>query len=220
MTSEWDPDVLRHLQDASASFAGAGVIDVVRQVVQTTWEANLGRWSPSEHFDDTNTLGYQTSRNVNNRLTAVLQGSNDVAPGVFAETESGIAIIRCGNYRLRVVKAPIESGVSPDFQADFDWSGSLSRSSAARRNQAVYHPLHGEDWTLTYDSDPRPAHRRRVDVCHDVFLIWAAELVSTRTLGWLGLPTLGDLPWMGVSSLWCDAEANAVTYVWEDDADS
>ncbi len=56
-------------------------------------------------------------------------------------------------------------------------------------------------------------------MCADVFLIWAAELTSTRTLGWLGLPTLGDHPWMGVIDLWSDDDSDAVTYVWEDDTD-
>ncbi|MFJ2757372.1 hypothetical protein ACIO3S_17345 [Nocardioides sp. NPDC087217] len=134
----------------------------------------------------------------------------------MAETESGILVVRVEGYRLRVVKAPIESGITPDFQADFDWSASLSRAAAAQRNQSVYYPMRG-DGTLPYETDPRPAHLRQVEKCRDVFLIWAAELTSTRTLGWLGLPSLGDLPWMGVIELWRDDDETAVSYVWDDD---
>ena len=205
MSEVGDPSVLAHLELARTQYGDAGVIKFIREVVTETWRANRERWSPKAHFDDTNTLGYQTSRNVTNRMLSTV-GDSDVAPSVHVETELGVVVLHLSGLRLRVVKAPIEAGIVPDFGADFDWSTSATREAAARRNSNSYFPLDGAELSFTFETDPRPTHRRRVDRCRDLFLIWAADLTADGTTGWLGLPRLGDEPWMGTLPLWSDDE--------------
>lgn len=206
MAGEWDSAAVAHLEQVSALYGDAGVIDYIRDVVGTTWRANRARWSPDTHYDDTNTLGYQTSRNVNNRISATAVLDDAVSPSVLTEADSGIAVLALDGFRLRVVKAPIESALDPDFDRDFDWSASAIRDSAARRNSAHYYPFDQLEWTLSYEEDVRPRQRRRPDQCKEVFLIWAGDTNTDRTAGWLGLPKIGDLPWMAVVELWRDTE--------------
>lgn len=203
MTSFGDPAVRQHLAYIRDQYSQAGVIEYIRDIVRETWRSNRERWSPDIHFDDTNTLGYQTSRNVNNRVSKTMHSSG-ISPAVRAETELGVVILELAGHRLRVVKAPIECGLTPDFNADFNWTTSVTREAAARRNSNNYYPLATGEPTLDFEGDPRPVHRRRVEFCRDLFLLWAAQLTSNRTVGWLGLPRLGDLPWMGVTELWLD----------------
>jgi hypothetical protein len=66
MEAAGDPSALAHLEQARLLYADAGPIEYVHDVVREIWRNNRRRWSPDEHFDDTNTLGYLTSRNVNN----------------------------------------------------------------------------------------------------------------------------------------------------------
>jgi hypothetical protein len=203
MSRTGDPAVQVHLERTRALYDESGAIVYIQDVVTQTWRANRRRWSPTDHFDDTNTLGYQTSRNVNNRIHRTIETS-EVAPSVHAQTELGVVILGLGGYRLRVVKAPIESGLAPDFDVDFDWTTSATREAAARRNSNHYYPLPTEELALEFEDDPRPSDRRNLESCRDLFLLWAAELKSDRTAGWLGLPRLGDVPWMGVHKLWLD----------------
>jgi hypothetical protein len=198
-----DPAVLAHLEQARLLYEDAGAVEYVHEVVRETWRANRLRWSPWEHFDDANTLGHQTSRNVNNRMFHTFETSA-ISTSVLLETELGVVILGLGGFRLRVVKAPIESGLAPDFDNDFVWDSSATRSSAARRNSNNYYPFALDDGAFEFDDDPRPRHRRHVEACRDLFLVWAAELSSDRTAGWLGLPRVGDSPWMGAIELWCD----------------
>lgn len=204
MAGEWDPEAVAHLSAVNLLYSDAGVIGYLHGVVQDTWRANRARWAPSTHFDDTNTLGHQTSRNVNNRISATIGFDDLVAASVLAEIESGIAVLALSGLRLRVVKAPIDSALKPDFDRDFDWGTSATRDSAARRNSGHYYPLSDDEWTLTYEQDVRPQRRRRVDRCKEIFLVWAGDLHSDRTAGWLGLPKIGEPPWMAVVDLWCD----------------
>jgi hypothetical protein len=206
MTGTGDPAVQAHLARVAALYAEAGAIEYLQNVVRQTWRANRRRWSPNGHFDDTNTLGYQTSRNVSNRIVRTIETSN-VNPTVLLETEPGVVILGLAGFRLRVVKAPIESALAPDFENDFDWSASATREAAARRNSNNYYPFAVDELAFELDDDPRPKHRRQVDACRDVFLVWAAGLASARTAGWLGLPRMGDTPWMGVLQLWLDPKA-------------
>lgn len=194
------------METVRALYDETGAIVYIQDVVTQTWRGNRRRWSPGRHFDDTNTLGYQTSRNVNNRIYKTIETSK-VLPSVHAETELGVVILGLSGYRLRVVKAPIESGLTPDFATDFDWSTSATRETAARRNSNNYYPIRTDELALEFEDDPRPKHRRQVESCRDLFLLWAAELASDRTAGWLGLPRFGDSPWMGVLELWLDEPA-------------
>ena len=45
------------------------------------------------------------------------------------------------------------------------------------------------------------------NVPHFVF-VWAAELDSPATCGWLGVPSLGDQPFAAVHQLWADPEGD------------
>lgn len=208
MNTAGDPAVQAHLANAGTLYAQAGVIEYLRDVVRTTWRDNLRRWSPDRYFDDWNTLGHQTSRNVTNRILKTIETS-DASGRVLVTPELGVAILAIADYRLRVIKAPIESGLTPDFDSDFDWSTSTTRDSAARRNASHYFPLASDEMMLEFENDPRPEHLRRIESCRDVFLLWAADLTSDRTAGWLGLPRVGETPWLGIQDLWLDDAESA-----------
>lgn len=228
MTVAGDQAITAHLERVRALYADAGLIEFVHEVVRDTWRSNRARWSPDRHFDDANTLGYQTSRNVNNRIARTIDTSN-VLPNVLPETELGVVILRLAGLRLRVVKAPIGSGLLPDFENDFDWSTSVTRENAARRNSNNYYPFVSDELTFDFREDLRPKHQRQAESCRDLFLLWAAELISDRTAGWLGIPRIGDDPWMGVLDLWLDDASpygadstskgapHATTYIDEDE---
>ncbi|MBT9273558.1 hypothetical protein KMZ32_05635 [Phycicoccus sp. MAQZ13P-2] len=200
-----DQAAREHIDGVRHLYEQAGVVRFIHEVVQEVWAANRRRWSPRRHYDDANTLGYQTSRNVSNRLLQTFDESA-VAPYVAAESELGVTVLAAHGYRLRVVKAAIECGLNPDFDDDFDWRPSATRAAAAQRNSSNYLPMPEEDWTLKFETDPRPSRLRQVQDCRDFFLVWAAEMDSDRTAGWLGMPRSGDHPWMGIVDLWVDDE--------------
>jgi hypothetical protein len=149
MMGAGDPAVLARLEQVRLLYADAGAIEYVQDVVREAWRVNRRRWAPEKHFDDKNTLGYLTSRNVNNCIYQTIETSG-VSPSVVPETEPGVVILGLGGFRLRVVKAPIESGLKPDFENDFDWSPSATRVSAARRNRTTTTrlPLTSGRWIL------------------------------------------------------------------------
>lgn len=206
-----DTQALEWLEHAREVLTDTALELFVREVVQVTWRANVHRWSPNELFDDANTLGYQSSRNVNNRLAAKLPHA-DSPEAIRVDSESGVSVILVRSLRFRLVKAPIEYGLSPDLDNGFDWTRSETRSAAARRNSSAYYSLTTGDPTLAYESDPRPSSVRQIEGCRDFFIVWAGQISPPLTRGWLGLPRIGETPWLGTIDLWQDAAEEQTDY--------
>jgi hypothetical protein len=119
--------------------------------------------------------------------------------GVSAVRELSTTVLRVADVELRFVKTPHRAARRPDFAHDFRWMSSELRWAAAERNRLAYRPV---DATL-FDAELTDQHGT-VDKCRDVFVLWAAELETGLTAGWLGLPIIGADSWLAVSPLWWD----------------
>ena len=204
MTS-WDPHGQVHLDSLRTSFAEAGLIDFVQAAVTEVWRINRERHEPVEAYDDAFTLSVLSSRNLANRLLAEVPDSAVLrASGVVASKELGSTVLHTPRADVRLVKAPFRSGRRPNFEADFDWSGSEGRQAAALRNHAAYNPPSRNPQAEPLFEFPFPNVADEVTQCREVFLVWGAELRTGLTAGWLGLPTASAQRWIAVTPVWWD----------------
>jgi len=208
--TEWDPHALRHLDRIEARIEDAGLSGLIQTAAADLWRANRERYEPDHLFDDPFTLSVLTSRNLANRLFAEINEHQEMSKqGIVASRESSTTVVTLSNVAIRLVKAPHYTGRNPDFDTAFVWDRSDLRLGAAARNHAAYAPQ-GHPTLFDVD-DKRPAGA--VSHCLDVFIVWAADLSTGLTAGWLGLPTIKPTgsPWLAVRQLWWDAEVSAAT---------
>jgi hypothetical protein len=203
--SMWDPVASERLSEAVEAFSDNGFVGLAQEAAADTWRANRERYEPEVLFDDPTTLGLQSSRNFSNRMLSYLVSEKRLGhSGVSAAREQGAVVVKAAGFDLRFVKAPMSSGRQPDFDADFDWSVSATRRSAAVRNARSYTAPPREP-----NMDPlflliQPEAAERVRQCSDVFLIWGGDMESGLTGGWLGLPTASANPWLAMRRVWWD----------------
>lgn len=199
----WAPQAVARLEAVRRDFDRSGLTRVVRSAATEVWRANRDRFQPDELFDDNLTLSLLSSRNLANRLIYDLDDSPRWRPqGISASRDNGSFVLHLKNVRVQIVKAPHGCGREPDFATDFAWTKSEIRTDAGSRNVIAVQTYAEPTLWDTPPSTPVEAFNR----CRDVFVIWAAELSSGLTGGWLGLPSggLGRGPWLGVTKLWWD----------------
>lgn len=200
----WDPDGVAHLESIRGKLSEVGLIDFLRGQVTAVWTANRDRHEPEELFDDSWTLASQSSRNLANRVHALVQGDDQWrSAGVSASKEHNASVLHVPGVEIRMVKVPTRAGRRPGFTSDFEWS-SGARLDAATRNNAVYAtlaPMLG--MTSLFDVEQTKGEHPVRD-CRDVFTVWAGDQASGLTAGWLGLPTTGPDRWIAIVPAWWD----------------
>lgn len=201
----WDPHGVKRLKSIREELCGDGLDDLLHQAVVDVWQANRARHEPDELFDDSFTLGVTSTRNLANRLAAGVR--NDPrwrTARVSATREYGAAVLHVNGLDFRLVKARSTAGRHPNFLKDFDWQSGEMRQAAAARNRAAYGPAPRNPSMAALFEIEQPDAATAVQACHDVFLVWGADLVTGLTAGWLGLPTTSKDRWLAVIPLWWD----------------
>lgn len=197
------------VQLVSATGLDAGLNALVTEV----WQVNLARYEPDELGDDPQTLGHTCAKNIANRVERLIRASSEFeaehwdVPGLNVARPHGALRLDFAGRHFHIMKSPMVHGRNPRWHAFPQWNSSSEvREGAARANTMA---LAGHR-TAAPGQDPLmylPISDEAPNVPHFVF-VWAAELDSPATCGWLGVPSLGDQPFAAVHQLWADPEGD------------
>ncbi|GAA4397046.1 hypothetical protein GCM10023153_20540 [Ornithinibacter aureus] len=204
------------LDEALELVDNAGLAARLNALVTDVWQVNLARYEPDELGDDLQTLGGTCAKNIANRVARLVRGSSDYEaepwdlPGLSVARPNGALRLDFAGRCFYIMKSPTAHGRSPRWDALPQWTTSSEvREEAARANTMA---LAGHR-TAAPGQDPLlylPFSYGPPQVRHFVF-VWAAEIDSPATCGWLGVPSLGDQPFAAVRQLWVDPEGAVAT---------
>lgn len=203
------------LELAVEAVTRCGLRERLHALVTEVWQANLDRYEPEELGDDPQTLGNTCARNIANRAEGLVLGNREreVEPwdiaGLGATRPHGALRLDHAGRHFHIMKAPMRHGRRPEWARFDPWTRSSEvREDAARENTVA---LHGYR-TAAPGQDPLPAMTLpfvsaglEVHLPHFVF-VWAADIDSPGTSGWLGAPSLGEQPFVAVQPLWSDPD--------------
>lgn len=199
------------LDEAVNAVAAVGITGRLHGLIGEVWQRNLERYEPEELGDDSQTLGGTSSRNIANRVERLVQSSSghevepwDI-PGLTAARPYGALRLDYAGLHFHLMKSPMAQGRSPKWATYPQWSAlSEVRTEAARANSMAMGGLR----TAAPGQDSLP-DLPLIDVTspirHYVF-VWAAEIRSPATSGWLGVPMLGERAFAAIRPLWTDPE--------------
>jgi hypothetical protein len=96
--------------------------------------------------------------------------------------------------------SPSPSLREPNWELEFNWAGESDvRRDAAAANAACLGTYLAVPGGLFEDEIPGRDNAARLQ---EVMLVWAGGSNSPHTGGWLGLPVLGERPWLAVQNIW------------------
>lgn len=200
----WEAAAQERLDDIVANQRAAGVIDMFERIIARMWKINVDRFEPSEVGDTNRSLGITANENIR---TLVVRESWDAANpaglgvGVEVTAPNDSLLVEVGGVRLHVMKSvPSISLVEPRWAVDFRWAGDSDvRAEAAAANTAFLGAGLAVPGGLFEDELPGPGDAARL---REVMLVWAGGSNSPFTGGWVGLPVLGERPWLAVQNIW------------------
>jgi len=203
------------LEKAVDAVTTCGLTEHLHRLVTEAWHANLARYEPDELGDDPQTLGNTCARNIANRAEGLVLGNRESeverwdVEGLSASRPHGALRLDYAGRHFHIMKAPMRHGRRPQW-AKFDpWTRSSDvREDAARANTTALHGYRtaapGQE-PLPAAILPLPSAAAEVHLPHFVF-VWAADIDSPGTSGWLGVPSLGEQPFAAVHPLWSDPD--------------
>lgn len=203
------------LEQAVDAVTACGLTERLHSLVTEAWHANLGRYEPDELGDDPQTLGNTCARNIANRAEGLVLGNREREverwdiPGLSAARPHGALRLDYVGRHFHIMKAPMRHGRRPQWEKFDPWTRSSEvREDAARANTMA---LYGYR-TAAPGQEPLPASTlpfafpaEEVHLPHFVF-VWAADIDSPGTSGWLGVPALGEQSFAAVHALWSDPD--------------
>jgi hypothetical protein len=192
------------LTEIISTLRETGVIDLFERIIARVWKINVDRFEPAEVGDTNRSLGITATENIRTLVVreSLLAGNPaGLASHVRVTAPNDSLLVQVGSIRLHVMKsAPAIALAEPRWSTEFTWKGESDvRVEAATANTAVYNPFLAVPGGLFEDQLP-PANNAAY--LREVSLIWAGGSDSPATGGWLGLPVLGDRPWLAVENLW------------------
>lgn len=184
----------------------SGLVDAWRRLVQDVYASNLDRYEPDELGDTVMSFGIQCYENLKTRAVRRFRHDDLEIPethwdidGLRVWTPRNVLTFNLGGVRVVTMKVPF-GGRSPNWQRSADWEQySQIRLSIATENSRVLQyrtPPVGASPMLPHPGSPRAVR--------NYMLLWAGEPDVVLTAGWLGVPTLGDTPFVAQTSLWWD----------------
>lgn len=180
----------------------------LRALVQDVWAKNLDRYEPDELGDTPRGLGIQCSENL--RELAVRRSVGDVREAIedhwklgdlVVSTPQSVLTLTFGARRLVPMKVPMAHGRVPQFNNFRDWEyQSECRNAMAQRNSAALGGLN----TADLDQPMLFAETYDTSVVRDFILLWAGDLNSPLTAGYIAVPAKGPVPFAASTRLWWD----------------
>lgn len=201
------------LRDVVSQFNADGLTAALNSLTNDVWTSNVDRFEPEDLGDTPNSLGFQAYQNFTQRALRRFHhdpreavGDHWDIPGLVVTSPRGVLTLTLGGNRVAVLKVPFAHGRKADFGLLAPWENqSDARFKMAARNSHVLggyrSDVPGQDGLWENDA--------KTGVVHDFILAWAGEQQAGLTAGWLGVPVLGEDPFMATSRLWWDNENEA-----------
>lgn len=187
----------------------SGLAEALQALVQDVYAANLSRHEPDELGDTPMSFGIQCYENLKTRALRRFR-SDDLEPaeahwdisGLKVWTPSNVLRFDLGQARIVTIKVPFGEGRTPNWNRSGDWDQySQTRHAIATENSRVLQyrsPAEGVFPLLPHPGSP--------GLVENYMLIWAGEPDAALTAGWLGVPVLGETPFVARETLWWDEE--------------
>lgn len=174
-------------------------------LVQNVWATNLERFEPDELGDNARTLGFLCSENLCTRTERMIRGAEHermrwAVPDLTVSKPNGSIRVCLGGDRVYLMKAPMEASRQPRWDS-ISWDGdSATRQAIAERNSRALggFSMPPEGQSELFDLDVTSSS---ID---SFLMVWAGEITSGLTAGWLTVPILGESPFAAVAPLWWD----------------
>lgn len=185
----------------------SGLTEAWRTLVQDVYARNLDRHEPDELGDTAMSLGIQCSENLKTRAIRRFR-HDEVEPvnlhwdieGLRVSTPHNVLTFNLGSTRVVTMKVPFSQGRAPDWNRSGDWElDSQIRLTIATENTRVL-----EYRTPAESASPFFPHLGSPGDVRDYMLLWAGEADAALTAGWLGIPVLGETPFIARKRLWWD----------------
>lgn len=186
----------------------SGLVTAWRGLVRDVYSANLDRYEPDELGDTAMTLGIQCAENLKTRAIRRFR-RDDLEPddvhwdidGLRVWTPRNVLTFNSGNARVVTMKVPFAEGRSPrwDRIGDWDQDSQIRLAIATENSRVLRYRTHAE-------SDGLFPHTGAPGVVRNYMMLWAGEADAALTAGWLGVPVLGDTPFIARKQLWWDDE--------------
>lgn len=197
------------LEATIEAFRERGLTSALRALVQDVYVSNLDRYEPDELGDTAMSFGIQCAENL--KMKALRRFRQDaIEPvdrhwnikGLEVSTPRNVLTFNLGNTRLITMKVPSSQGRAPDWNRSGDWElDSQIRRTVATQNTHVL-----QYRTPAENSSPFFPHLGSPGDVRDYMLLWAGEADAALTAGWLGIPILGETPFIAQKKLWWDED--------------
>lgn len=192
----------------------SGLLAAIRDLQRTVWSVNIDRYEPDELGDTPRSLGLLTFENFTQRAMR-RYNHDELEPdenhwnieGLKLTTPSGVLTFELGGARIVGMKVPPSEHRSPHWDRFADWDNeSNTRLDIARENSKVLGGYTTPDPDQDVLADFHAELGRTPGVVSNFLYVWAGELHSPLTSGWLTVPALGGHPFAAVAALWHDTE--------------
>ena len=200
----WDAAAHGRLKDIVAGLRDDGVTGMFERIIARVWKINVDRFEPSEVGDTNRSLGITAAENIRTlilRESWTASNPAGLGGGVHVTAPNDSLLVQHADVRLHVMKsAPAVTLAEPRWGSAFAWKGESDvRIEAATANAAAYGPFLAVPGGLFEDLLPPAGSAARL---REAILVWAGGSDSPLTGGWIGLPALGDKPWLAVENVW------------------
>ena len=188
-----------------------GLTEAWSVLVRDVYSQNLDRYEPDELGDTAMSFGVQCYENLRTRAIRRFQHDDLEAAaahwdvdGLRVGTPKNVLTFSLGNLRVVTMKVPFAEGRSPNWDRSGDWDQySQIRLAFATENSRVL-----QYRSPAADAFPLFPHLGAPGRVQSYMLLWAGEANSALTAGWLGVPVLGDTPFIARKTLWWDDESD------------
>lgn len=197
------------LRATAETFARRGLTAALRSLVQDVYAGNLDRHEPDELGDTAMSLGVQCYENLKTRSTRRYQ-HDDREPvdahwdieGLRVWAPKNVLTFDLDGASVVTMKVPFTQGRTPDWNSSGDWDqdGQNRLKIATENSKALQYR------TAAVGTSPLFPHPGSPSAVQNYMLLWAGEPDAPLTAGWLGIPILGETPFIAREKLWWDDE--------------
>ncbi|QGH69569.1 hypothetical protein [Pseudactinotalea sp. HY158] len=201
------------LNEVADTCTDSGLVDAWQALVQDVYASNLDRFEPNELGDTVMSFGIQCYENLKSRaLRRFRHDDLEIADahwdidGLRVGTPGNVLTFNFAGARFVTMKVPFSEGRSPNWDRSGDWDqGSQVRSEIATENSNVL-----QYKTPAPGASPLFPHLGSPGDVRSFMLLWAGESSAALTAGWLGIPILGETPFIAHKRLWYDLEPDTL----------
>lgn len=195
------------LESTVETCRASGLAAAWHALVLEVYAANLGRHEPDELGDTVMSFGIQCYENLKSRAIRRFRHDDLEAAdahwdidGLRVWTPRNVLTFDLGSTRVVTMKVPFTEGRSPNWARSNDWEqhSQIRLELATENSAALQYKTHAPGALTLLPHTGSPGAVR------SYMLLWAGEADAALTAGWLGVPILGDTPFIARELLWWD----------------